>query len=84
MNDRETAHALLDEFSDAELEEVVRLLRVQREEAEPEMAELPASWRYLPSGEPAPNWVAAVDEARRDLPMPIPYEGRAGIDGPRE
>jgi hypothetical protein len=28
------------------------------------MAELPRSWRYLPSGEPAPNWVAAVHEAR--------------------
>lgn len=67
MNDRERAHTLLDEFSDAELEEVVRLLRIRREEAEPEMAELPASWQYLPSGQPAPNWVAAVHEARRNL-----------------
>jgi len=67
MNDRERVHALLDEFSDAELEEVVKLLRTRREEAEPEMAELPASWQFLPSGEPAPNWVAAVHKARRDL-----------------
>jgi hypothetical protein len=64
---REKAHALLDEFSDAELEEIVRLLRVRCEVVESEMAELPASWQYLPSGEPAPNWVAAVHEARRDL-----------------
>lgn len=31
------------------------------------MAELPESWKTLESGAPAPNWVAAVDEARRDL-----------------
>jgi hypothetical protein len=35
MTTREKAHALLDEFSDAELEEIVRLLRVRREEVEP-------------------------------------------------
>lgn len=29
---------------------------------EPEMAELPESWKTLESGAPAPNWVAAVDE----------------------
>ena len=62
MNTREKAHQLIDELSDAELEEIVRLLEVRRDE--PEMAELPRSWRYLPSGEPAPNWVAAVHEAR--------------------
>lgn len=33
--------------------------------SEPEMAELPESWRRFPSGEPVPNWVAALDEARR-------------------
>jgi hypothetical protein len=64
MTARERAHALLDESSDAEVDEIVRLLEVRREEAEPEMAELPPSWRYLPSGEPAPNWVAAVHETR--------------------
>ena len=67
MNDRERAHALLDEFSNAEIEEIARLLRVRREDAEPEMAELPPAWRHLPSGEPAPNWVAAVNEARRAI-----------------
>jgi hypothetical protein len=66
MTTREKAHALLDELSDAELDEVVELIEVRHEgSAKPEMAELPASWQHLPSGEPAPNWVAAVDEARR-------------------
>lgn len=31
------------------------------------MAELPESWKTLDSGATAPNWVAAVDEARRDI-----------------
>jgi len=66
MTTREKAHALLDELSDAELDEVVKLIEVRHEEsAEPEMAELPEAWRRLPSGAPAPNWVAAIDEARR-------------------
>lgn len=66
MTTREKAHALLDELSDAELDEVVKLLKVRRgEDEEPEMAELPEAWRQLPSGAPAPNWVAALDEARR-------------------
>lgn len=66
MTTREKAHALLDELSDAELDEIVRLIEVRHEEgAQPEMAELPEAWRRLPSGAPAPNWVAAVDEARQ-------------------
>lgn len=66
MTTREKAHALLDELSDAELDEVVELLRVRRDEGvEPQMAELPVAWQHLPSGAPAPNWVAALDEARR-------------------
>jgi hypothetical protein len=31
----------------------------------PEMAELPEAWQRFPSGQPVPNWVAALDEARR-------------------
>jgi hypothetical protein len=66
MTTREKAHALLDELSDAELDEVVKLIEVRHEEdEEPEMAELPETWRQLPSGAPAPNWVAAVHEARQ-------------------
>jgi hypothetical protein len=67
MNARERAHALLDEFSDAELEEIVTLLKVRREEVKPEMAELPEAWKMPAGRTPAPNWVAAVHEARRDL-----------------
>lgn len=35
--------------------------------AEPEMAELPETWKTFANGTPTPNWVAAVDEARRDV-----------------
>jgi hypothetical protein len=37
----------------------------QEEGPEPEMAELPERWRTFEDGTPVPNWVAAVDEARR-------------------
>jgi hypothetical protein len=67
MTTREKAHALLDELSDAELDEVVELLKVRHEASEvPEMAELPESWKTFEDGTPVPNWVAALDEARRD------------------
>lgn len=53
---------------------------------EPEMAELPESWKTLESGAPAPNWVAAVDEARRDIDLALEDDkpGRAGNDDRRE
>lgn len=66
MTTREKAHALLDELSDAELDEIVKLIEVRHEErAEPEMAELPESWKTFEDGTPVPNWVAALDEARQ-------------------
>jgi hypothetical protein len=34
-------------------------------EPEPEMVGVPESWKTLPSGAPAPNWVAGLDEVRR-------------------
>jgi hypothetical protein len=44
--------------------------------AEPEMAELPEAWKTLESGAPAPNWVAGLDEARRDIGLdPDHYHG---------
>ena len=65
MTTREKAHALLDELPDAELDEVVKQLEVRNEErTEPEMAELPESWRTFEDGTPVPNWVAALHEAR--------------------
>lgn len=66
MTTREKAHALLDELSDAELDEIVKLIEVRHEaRAEPEMAELPESWKTFEDGTPVPNWVAALDEARQ-------------------
>jgi hypothetical protein len=51
-------------------------LKPTKENTEPEMAELPESWKTLPDGTPAPNWVAAVDEARRDIDLdPAHYHG---------
>jgi hypothetical protein len=67
MTARERAHVLIDEFSDAEFEEIVGLLGVRREEAGPVAAELPEDWKTHEDGTPAPNCVAAVHEARRDL-----------------
>jgi hypothetical protein len=65
MTTREKAHALLDELSDAELDEIVKQLEVRHEErTEPEMAELPEAWKTFEDGTPVPNWVAALDEAR--------------------
>jgi hypothetical protein len=40
-------------------------LSAQDESGEPEMAPLPEGWGRLPSGAPAPNWVAGLDEVRR-------------------
>jgi len=50
------------------------------------MAELPERWKTLESGAPAPYWVAAVDEARRDINLALEdaKPGRAGNDDPRE
>jgi hypothetical protein len=65
MTTREKAHALLDELSDEELDEIIRQLEVRYEEqAEPEMAELPEAWKTFEDGTPVPNWVAALHEAR--------------------
>lgn len=61
MTTREKAHALLDELPDSELDDIVQQLE---ERAEPEMAELPESWKTFEDGTPVPNWVAAVHEAR--------------------
>ena len=52
MTARERAHVLIDEFSDAELEEIGGLLRAHREKVEPEMAELPEAWKTLEDGTP--------------------------------
>lgn len=45
------------------------------EEEKPEIAELPKTWKALPDGALAPNWVAAVQEARNSETRAI-NEGR--------
>jgi hypothetical protein len=65
MTPREKAHALIDELSDAELDEFVQQLNDRHEEpAEPEMAELPEAWKTFEDGTPVPNWVAMLHETR--------------------
>jgi hypothetical protein len=40
---------------------------IDEERGEPEMLPIPKDWGWgcLPSGRPAPNWVAGLDEVRR-------------------
>lgn len=56
---------LLRDVLDLDEARAARAQIVVTEEPEPEMASLPEAWRRLPSGAPAPNWVALLDEARR-------------------
>lgn len=51
-------------------------MELKKEGAEPEMAELPEGWKTLEDGTPAPNWVAAIDEARRDIGFPLPRKSK--------
>jgi hypothetical protein len=64
MTTREKAHELLDELPDAELDEVVRLLKVRRGEAEWETVPLPEGWSRMANGEPMPDVAAAVRRSR--------------------
>ncbi len=78
MTTREKAHKLLDELPEDELGPVVEILASRgtsvtdpaaadgpvTELDEPEIAPLPQGWGSLPSGAPAPNWVAGLDDVR--------------------
>jgi hypothetical protein len=68
------AKSLSDKTSrmDASLTQVIPA----EDSGEPEMAELPESWKTLGDGTPAPNWVAALQEARHS-------EARAINEGSR-
>jgi hypothetical protein len=73
MTTREKAHKLLDELPESEIEPVLEFIASRRangngdEWGEPEMLPIPQDWGWgrLPSGRPAPNWVAGLDEVRR-------------------
>jgi len=58
LSEEEAARAL--EALDAEAPS-----RSEDELGEPEMVALPAEWARLPSGAPAPNWVARLDKRPR-------------------
>ena len=71
MTTKERLHLLVDELSDGEAEDTLRLLdaRRRREHAAladsgSEMAVLPTGWGETLTGEPMPNVVAAVRRSR--------------------
>jgi hypothetical protein len=78
MTTREKAQKLLDELPEDKLEPIIEILASRgtsgaNPEAsddpathldEPEVAPLPDGWGLLPSGAPAPNWVAGLDAVR--------------------
>lgn len=68
MITRQRLHELVDRLSDAEIEDLTRLISSRRgneEDAEHrEMAELPEAWRRLDDGSPVPNWVGLIEEVR--------------------
>jgi hypothetical protein len=77
MTTREKAQKLLAELPEDELEPIVEILASRgasgadphaedpvTELDEPEIASLPEGWGLLPSGAPAPNWVAGLDVVR--------------------
>lgn len=71
MTTRERLHRLVDQLSDREAEDTLRLLDAKREKAlaeatdsDPEMAPLPEGWGETLTGEPMPNVAAAVRRSR--------------------
>jgi hypothetical protein len=71
MTTKERLHRLVDELSDREAENTLRLLDTRRQEeqagagaGDPEMAVLPHGWGETLTGEPMPNVVAAVRRSR--------------------
>ena len=69
MTTKEHLHKLVDELSEAGVDATLEFVASRGEhgdlEGEAEMLPLPPSWQLLPSGQPAPNWVAGLDDVRR-------------------
>jgi hypothetical protein len=65
---KEHLHKLVDELSEADVDATLEFVASRGGHGElagePEMLPLPPSWRLLPSGRQAPNWVAGLDEVR--------------------
>jgi len=67
MTTKERLHELVDGLSETEADATLEFVISRGQGAggeEPEMLPLPASWQTLPSGRPAPNWVAGLEEVR--------------------
>jgi hypothetical protein len=65
---KERLHQIIEELSEAEAGATLEFIAPHRGhvaiEGPPEMLPLPDAWQRLPSGAPAPNWVAGLDEVR--------------------
>ncbi|HTD57400.1 MAG TPA: hypothetical protein VK672_00755 [Solirubrobacteraceae bacterium] len=69
MTTKERLHKLVDELSEAEVDATLEFVASRSGhdddlEGEAEMLPLPPAWQLLPSGRPAPNWVAGLDDVR--------------------
>ncbi len=67
MTTKERLHKLVDELSEAEVDATLEFVASRGHEnleGEAEMLPLPPTWQLLPSGRPAPNWVAGLDDVR--------------------
>ncbi len=69
MTTKERLHKLVDELSEKELDATLEFVAShgphEGSETPVEMLPLPHAWQRLPSGRPAPNWVAGLDDVRR-------------------
>jgi hypothetical protein len=69
MTTKERLHKLVDELSEEEADATLEFVASRGGHGElgeePEMLPLPPAWQLLPSGRPAPNWVAGLDDVRR-------------------
>ncbi|HEY2632666.1 MAG TPA: hypothetical protein VGI26_09855 [Solirubrobacteraceae bacterium] len=64
MTTKERLHELVDGLSEAEADATLEFVVSREHSGDAEMLPLPTSWLTLPSGQPAPNWVAGLDEVR--------------------
>ena len=68
MTTRQRLHQLVDQLSDAEVDDLTQVIVARRAtddgQGRPEMAILPEAWRTFDDGSPVPNWVEVIDEVR--------------------
>lgn len=68
MTTRQRLHQLVDQLSDAEVEDLAQAIVARRGEKVEldrlEVAVLPEAWQTFDDGSPVPNWVEVIDEVR--------------------